>query len=303
MGSFLCGSRRLSACLVLLVLLWAGRAAKADEALRIMVSIPPQKEVVERIAGPDAVVTVLLPPGKSPETYSPTPSQIRSLAEAEVYFSIGVPFEKVLLRNVAETHPNLVVADQSRGLARRRLEEGHGHEDVEESVEEHQHAQGERDPHVWMAPLLLAHMGEQAAVTLYARDPDRSPEYQRAAVAFRQEMEDLNNELKAMLASFAGRTVFVYHPAFGYFTDAYELKQEAIEQGGSSPTPRQMAHLIAAARADDVRVIFVQPEFDQKKAGLIAEAIKGRVVSLNPLEERVTENLRRIGVSIREALQ
>lgn len=303
MGISIRGSRWLTACLFLLVFPWTEESAQAGEALRIMVSLPPQKEVVERIAGPDAEITVLLPPGKSPETYSPAPSQIRQLAEADVYFSIGVPFEKMLLRNVSETHPNLVVADLSRGIARRWLEERHDHGEAGESVQDDPHAGGEPDPHVWLAPLLLAHMGEQAAVTLFARDPNRSPDYQRAAVAFRQEMEDLDAELKAMLAPFSGRTVFVYHPAFGYFTDAYGLKQEAIEQGGSSPTPRQMARLIASARADDVRVIFVQPEFDQKKAGLIAEAIEGRVVSLNPLEEQVTENLRRIGVSIQEALQ
>lgn len=284
-------------------ILWAGPLFGADPQkqtdLRIVVSIPPQREMVQRIAGPDARVSVMLPPGKSPETYSPTPAQIRQLGEADVYFSIGLPFEQVLLGNVPETHPNLVVADMSAGIVRRALEEGHG----DEEEEYHHHHHGEPDPHVWMAPLLLAQMAENAAVTLYACDAERSPVYQRAAVQFRQEMEELDARLRAMLAPYAGRTLFVYHPAFGYFADAYDLKQEAVEQGGSSPTPRQMAALIASARAEGVQVIFVQPEFDQAKAEVIAEAIQGRVVRLNPLAEKVTENLLHIGEAIRDAWQ
>lgn len=280
-----------------MLLVWTGTAVRAAEPLRIMVSIPPQKEIVERIA-PDARVTVMLPPGKNPETYMPTPSQVQQLGEAQIYFSIGVPFEQQFLPEIGRTLPNLIVSDLSRGITKRQITEEHAHDG-----EEHDHEAGEPDPHVWMAPPLLAQMARNTAATLAQLQPERTADYQNYADAYSDEMRSLDVQLKEMLAPYAGRTIFVYHPAFGYFTDAYGLKQEAIEQGGTSPTPRQLARLVAAARADDVHVIFVQPEFDQNKADVIAEAIHGKVVSLNPLDEHIAENLLRIGESIRNAFQ
>lgn len=277
-------------------------SAAAGDPIAVMVSIPPQKEIVERIGGADVRVSVMLPPGKSPETYSPAPSKIRELGGAQVYFSIGVPFEEQFLPMVGESLPNLRVADMSSGIVRRALEEAHHHGEAD-GEKEHEHGRGEPDPHVWMAPMLLAQQADQVAVSLGALRPDRAADYQRAAVEYRRGMEALDAHLREMLLPFAGRTVFVYHPAFGYFTDAYGLKQEAIEQGGSSPTPRQLAQLITAARADEVRVIFVQPEFDQAKAATVAEAIRGRVVSLNPLDEHIAETLFAMGEAIRDALR
>ncbi len=283
--------------------LGTGRSsAVAGDPIAVMVSIPPQKEIVERIGGADVQVSVMLPPGKSPETYSPAPSKIRELGGAQVYFSIGVPFEEQFLPMVGESLPNLRVADMSSGIVRRALEEAHHHEEAA-GEDGHEHVRGEPDPHVWMAPMLLAQQADQVAAVLGTLHPERAADYQRAAAEYRRGMEALDAHLREMLLPFAGRTVFVYHPAFGYFTDAYGLKQEAIEQGGSSPTPRQLALLIATARADEVRVIFVQPEFDQAKAATVADAIRGRVVALNPLDEHMAETLLAMGEAIRDALR
>ena len=73
----------------------------AREKVQVFVSILPQKYFVERIAGDLAEVSVLVTPGKSPATYSPTPDQVRKLAESRVYFRIGVSFENGFMHKIA----------------------------------------------------------------------------------------------------------------------------------------------------------------------------------------------------------
>ncbi len=62
--------------------------------ISVFVSIPPQKQFVQKIGGNRVDVHVMLPPGESPETYSPSPEMLATLATANLYFQIGVPFEK-----------------------------------------------------------------------------------------------------------------------------------------------------------------------------------------------------------------
>ena len=63
--------------------------------IKVFVSILPQKYFVEQI-GKDLVdVRVMVQPGASPATYEPKPKQLVGLSKAEIYFSIGVPFETV----------------------------------------------------------------------------------------------------------------------------------------------------------------------------------------------------------------
>ena len=98
-----------------------------------------------------------------------------------------------------------------------------------------------------------------------------------------------------------GKTLLVFHPSYGYFADAYGLKQIAVEMGGKEPGARQLARLIDRAKEDGVRMIFVQPQFSKGSARTIAEAIGGAVVPLDPLARDYLENLERMARDINRA--
>jgi zinc transport system substrate-binding protein len=57
----------------------------------------------------------------------------------------------------------------------------------------------------------------------------------------------------------------------------------AIEIGGKEPGPKELSALIARARREKVRIIFVQPQFSRRSAEAIARAIGGAVVSIDDL--------------------
>ena len=109
-------------------------------------------------------------------------------------------------------------------------------------------------------------------------------------------------ELAAALAPLKGRAFYVFHPCLGYFARDYGLTQRSVETGGKSPGARHLKQLIARARADGVKVIFVQPQFPQDAARTVAEKIGGAVVPLDPLARDIIANLRRTAAALKKAL-
>lgn len=146
---------------------------------------------------------------------------------------------------------------------------------------EHEAHAGEPDPHVWLSPALLKTMAGNAARALQAADPAHAADYEANAAALAADLDALDQRIAGLLAPYGGQSFYVFHPAFGYFGDAYGLKQEAVEVGGKSPTPKQLGELIHRARAAGVRIIFVQPQFDSKAVQAVAEAIDGAVVPIS----------------------
>ena len=90
-----------------------------------------------------------------------------------------------------------------------------------------------------------------------------------------RELDGLDARIRRALRPFRGQTFYVFHPAFGYFADAYGLRQKSVETEGKSPTPRQLLALIKQARAEGVKIIFLQPQFDRRAADAVATALGG----------------------------
>ena len=100
----------------------------------------------------------------------------------------------------------------------------------------------------------------------------------------------------------SGKKFYVYHSAFAYFAKDYNLEQIAIEIGNKSPTPKQLANIADQAKKEEVKVVFVQPQFDQTSAKALAESINGRVAKIDPLEKDIVANLREIATAIKGSL-
>ena len=265
----------------------------ASGPVEVFVSIPPQADLVRRIGGARARVRVLVPKGDEPHDYAPTPEQIMSLGKARLYFAVGAPFEKALLAKLTGPYKGVKVVDTTAGIARRGTQADGG-----EAV-----ARGlAADPHVWLGPPELAIMAAHVARGLGAVDPSHAEKYQRSLAAFKASLDALDAKIRRKLAPFRGSKVYVFHPAFGYFARAYGLEQVAVEREGKPPAPKDLEAFIRQARADGVKVIFVQPQFDQTSARKVAVALRGDVVTVDPLAENVLANLTDLADKVARAL-
>jgi zinc transport system substrate-binding protein len=258
----------------------------------ITVSIVPQKYFVERLAGDHFSVNVLVAPGQSPENYEPTHSQMRAISASAAYLQIGAQFEDVWIEKIRSSNPDMVIFDSSSGIERIPMQE-HSHE--EEGASAEQHTDEELDPHIWTSPALVKIQSQNITNLLIQIDPANEQDYRANLAAFLGDIDQLDQELQAEFKDLTNRKFMVYHPAWGYFARDYGLEQIAIEVGGTEPSAREMSQIIDLAKSEEIKVIFVQPEFSTRSAQAIADEIGGSVVPISPLEYDWLENLRSIG--------
>jgi len=261
------------------------------------VSIQPQAYLVSQIAGDRVTVEVLVPPGESPETFSPSPQQLARLSGAAIYFRVGMPFEEQLVPRL-RTMQHLRIIDTSSGIHKRQMTEAEAAADHDEGEA---HAAGLPDPHTWLSPVLAAQHAANIAAALTELDPAGKAVYADNLARLDGQLKEVDQQLREALAPLKGQNLFVFHPAYGYFADAYGLRQVAVEIGGHEPSARQIAHLIDTAKAAHARVIFVQPQFSQRSAKAIASAIGGVVAPLDPLAYDYIANLRAMAEAIKQA--
>jgi zinc transport system substrate-binding protein len=261
----------------------------------VFVSVPPHAYLVERIAGDAVDLHVLVGPEDEPHHYEPTQREMVQLSEADVYFRTGVPFERQLLPRLRSVNPDLTIVDTRRGLDLLAMEDDHaGHQG-------HGHEQ-DADPHVWMSPKNAIVQARTMTDELARLVPARAETFRSNLDALVSDLKEVDGEIAESLKGLEGRTLFVFHPAFAYFAEAYGLKQVAIEQQGKSPGPRRLTELIERARNENVHVIFVHPQFSDRSARTIAQAINGAVVQIDPLARNYIENLRTVARRVKEGL-
>lgn len=262
--------------------------ATGSKKFPVFVSILPQAYFVERVGGPFVDVSVLVGPGQSPATYEPTPKQMVKLGKSRIYFRIGTPFEKGFVDKISDTFKGLVIVDTREKVPIRFFRQSGG-----ESVP---------DPHIWLDPKRVKIQAETIAQTLAGMDSEHAAAYRGNLQAFLADLDRVDDEIARVLAPLAGRKIYVFHPAFGYFCESYGLEQVAFELEGKEPSPKQLSRLIDQAKKDGVKIVFVQPQFSAKGARTIARAIGGAVVPMNPLPRDYLKNLEDMATIIQETL-
>jgi zinc transport system substrate-binding protein len=249
----------------------------------ITVSILPQKTFVEKIAGDDFVVNVLIPPGTSPAAYTLLPSQMEEISKSAIWFRIGyIGFEHSWKDKIEQANAKMKVIDLSEGLDLiAQVKEQHG---------DHFHLSGV-DPHIWLSPILVKQMAKRILDELSALNLGQSAKYKTNYLEFVKEIDQLNIEISNKLKPFEGRKIIVFHPSLSYFVRDFGLLQYSLESGGKEPTPQRMTELIDLAKNENIKVMYIQGELDRDHARVFAEEVNGEVIQVRPLDPAWAENL------------
>ncbi len=306
----------------------------ANDKLPVFVTIAPQKYFVQQIGRDLVDVQVMVHPGADPHTYEPKPQQMVAISRAKLYFAVGIEFEEANLSKIIATNPNLKVIDTDHGIEKLAMEthhhqdghaeehhEGddheadhdkekgehheekeHGHRGEAEHDEDH-HEHAGLDPHIWLSPPLVKIQGRTILAALQEVDPGNRSIYEANFQEFAAKIGQLDADLKKIFAGKTGLQFMVFHPAWGYFAHAYGLKQVPIEIEGKEPKPAQLKELIQHARKNDIKVIFVQPQFSSQSAEVVAREIGGQVAFVDPLAEDWMANLRQVADKFQAALK
>jgi zinc transport system substrate-binding protein len=267
----------------------------------VFVSVLPQKYFMQQICKSSINIEVMVAPGASPHSYEPKPSQMKKLAVSRAYFAIGMPFEVAWLDKFIGVNPQLKIVNTDAGIEKIAMVEHHDEEEHHQPVAPHEQEPGRDglDPHIWLSPLLVKKQAVIMKEALAEFFPDKAAFFQENLVAFTKEIDALDADLRSLLKGKEGMRFMVFHPSWGYFAKDYGLEQVAVEIEGKEPKPNQMGKLIQQAKAQNIHVIFAQPQFSTKSAKLLAGEISGEVVLIDPLAENWFQNMRQVAEKLR----
>lgn len=253
----------------------------------IAVSIVPQESWLKAIAGDLVDVVTVIPPGKSAETYSPSPQQMIQFSKASLYFTMQVPAEAAsILPKARELNEKVRIIDLAAAVREKypdlKMDES-DHEDSHATAQGHNHGPEGRDPHIWLSPKRAILMVEKMASELIAFDPTNKNVYEKNAADYIKQLRQLDQRIQSLLAGNKNKTFIIYHPSLGYFADEYGMTMLALEEHGKEATPQELQKTIDLAKKEKIKAILYQEEMDSRQAKAFAAEIGGVTLKITPL--------------------
>ena len=256
----------------------------------IVVTVAPQAAFVQELAGELVNVVTVLPPGANHETFSLPPQDMERISAANLYLALGLPPERAgILPKVAELNRNLRIIDVQNEVAK--------------TFPPRYFAPDDQDPHIWLSPKRAIAMVQLTAHELASLDPANRETYTQNSQRFIARIEAADREIRDALKPMENRTFIVYHPAFGYFAEDYNLNMVALEEEGKEADPRRMREMIDMAREKGVKIIFYQEDIDGRQSRTFAEELGGRAEKVSPMAMDYVENLKRMARTFAEGLK
>ncbi len=253
-----------------------------SDKLVVGVSILPQRYFIERIAGDMVEVIVMIPPGANPATYEPSIFQLSQLDQSPLFLRIGyVGFELSWMEKISAVNPDMKITDLSKGIEL-ILEEGPkekgGHEHL------HGNAHGGIDPHIWLSAINAKIIARNTYSELIQQLPHHKDKLDAQFAELILDIDSVHRSITELLSDLEDRSFMIYHPALSYFARDYNLEQFSLEIGGKTPSPAHMKWMIDLGREKNISTIFLQEQFEQKNAEVLAKEIGAKVVQINPLD-------------------
>lgn len=244
----------------------------AEGKLRIVATLFPQYDFAKAIAGDKADVSLLLPPGAESHNYEPTPQDILSIHNADLFLYTGAEMEPWAESLVESLPTRDSVVDVSAGISLIPMEEEAGHAHHEE---EHTHHHHTYDPHIWTSPVYAKQIVQTICRALCAHDPQNAAYYRANTQRYLAELETLNQAFLSVTAQ-AKRKELIFGSPFSlyYFTSQYGLSYQAAFDscsGESEPSVRTLVSLIEHIKKEKIPVVYTTELSDTRIAQTICE--------------------------------
>lgn len=243
----------------------------------VTVTILPQKFFAEQIAGDRYEINCIVPAGSNPEAYDPSPSHLVHLGKSEAYFRVGqIGFEMAWMDKLEQNNPSMRIFDTSKNI--RMLTGVHTHEHDGET-----HNAVTVDPHIWCSPKNAYIMARNMYEAFVELDPKGKDYYTSNYENLLGRIAKVDSVVSAVLDTVNGRAFAIYHPSLSYLARDYGVVQLCLENEGKETSALYLKQAVEAARACDVKVVFVQKEFNARQVETFASEINAHVVTINPL--------------------
>lgn len=270
------------------------KSGDEDKRPVLVVSIEPQRHMLEQLAGDNFRIVTMMPSGNNPETYEPSPAKRMALEDAEAYFTTGnLIFEDNLLLATKDTS---LFVDTSGGLE--LIYGTHSHSgdhsaflpgNLEEEDKHHL-----ADPHIWSSVKNARHIAQVMTSALLRIDPDNSEEYRSRLDRYDAHLDSLDDVFNQKLANINNRQFLVWHPSLSYFARDYGLEQVAVGSEMKESSAESIGNLLEMAKAKQINTFIYQRELDSRHVDLITASLDAKIVPFNGLDYNWENELSKI---------
>lgn len=255
--------------------------------LRVLATFLPVHAHASAIAGDRAVVKSLISGDVSAHDFSPRPTDMKRIAEADVLIFNGAgmePWIDDLIQQAAKTDLKKVDLSTDIHLLKNAnpLDDDHDHD--EHDHEHHDH--GEHNPHYWLDPILAIQQAETIRDALINADPKGAATYQENAAAYISKLRELDADFQEILDPLPSKKLVTFHDAFPYLAKRYGLENLGYlsKFPERDPAPAELAALIDRIRTAGVKILFAETGYEPALLQRVASETGTQVSMLDTLE-------------------
>jgi zinc/manganese transport system substrate-binding protein len=241
-----------------------GTASASGDRPHVVVTTNVLGDVVSELAGDEATVEVIMPPGAAPHEFQASAEQVAAMREADVLITNGAGFEEGLTETIEAAEqdgvPTFAAIDAVDTL---ELE-----------------GDGGTDPHFFTDPARMAAAAQGIADFLVDEVPALdNPAFARKAEATIGELHALDGEVERTLSVVPDnrRTLVTNHEVFGYFADRYgfDVVGAVIPAGTTQaePSAEQLDELAHTIEEQHVPAIFVETSSPTRLADALSDEV------------------------------
>ncbi|EHJ9960456.1 TPA: zinc ABC transporter substrate-binding protein ZnuA [Vibrio parahaemolyticus] len=225
------------------------------QAITVLTSIKPIQLMVTELTEGVTTPEVLVQSNASPHDYSLRPSDVKKVASADLVIWYGHDLEPFLEKVVSNRSSTLTLSEIPN-LALREFDSEHSHDHGG-------HDHGSHDPHFWLGIKPVKQVAQAVVNKLVEIDPANAKTYSNNLVKFEEQLAAKDKEIEQQLAPVKNQGYFVFHDAYGYFEERYQLNNlgHFTVTPDRKPGAKTLIQIRKTLGAGNVVCVFSEPQF------------------------------------------
>jgi manganese/iron transport system substrate-binding protein len=253
---------------------WHDELTGGSDKLDVATTVAPISSIVRNIGGDRIRLRGIIPDATNSHTFEPSPSDARTLAEADLIIVNGLHLEQ----------PTLQMAEASKSSSARILSLGDNTLSADQWLFDFSFpaSAGDPNPHLWMDVRYAERYAALIRDWLATADPPNRAAYDANLVAYTARLEQLDGMIRRAVSTVpeGNRKLLTYHDSWAYWAREYGFTVIGAVQASdfSDPTPREVGALIDQIKAEGVPAVFGSEVFPSPVLEQIARESGARFI-------------------------
>jgi ABC-type Zn uptake system ZnuABC Zn-binding protein ZnuA len=273
--------------LLLLIFTFLAESLYANGKINIVATLPDLKYIVEQVGGARVEVAAIAKGYQDPHFVDAKPSFVLKLKDADLFVQVGLDLEVGWVPPLLETARNNKIYFGGKGFV--NASQGVPLLEIPLGDPAQLRAQGDihifGNPHYWLDPENGKVIARNICEKLITIKPEFAAEFQKNLQRFSAQIDSAVAVWQARLAPYQGAKIIAYHNSWPYFAHRFgiELAGFIEPKPGIPPSPAHLVSIINTMQKQNIKVLIIEPYFDDKPARSVAERTGAVVVHIAPM--------------------